>query len=135
MFANISDYQTDSNVENEGVDLGFGNGRFITIRRAGGSNTTFKTYFASEYGKLGKDVEGKVLDNDEATNVMFDIYAKTIVMDWRGWTDAKGKEIPFSVSNCITLFKEAEEIWLTVYDNAQKLSNFRSLEVQDSGKE
>ena len=135
MFGNISDYQTDDSVENNGVVLSFGDGRAITIRRAGGSNVDFKNLFAKKYETLDKDIEGKVIDEDEASNVMFEVYAKAVVIDWEGFKDPEGKAIPFSISNCISLFKESEEIWLQVYNNAQKLSNFRTLKAEESGNE
>lgn len=134
-FGNISDYQTSGDVENNGVILSFGDGRTITIKRAGGSNVDFKTLFAKEYGELDKSVDGKVMDEDNATDVMFNVYAKTIVIDWSGFKSPKGAAIPFTVANCVSLFKESEEIWLSVYDNAQKLSNFRALEVEEAGNE
>lgn len=135
MFGNISDYQTSDDVERKGVILSFGDGRTITIRRAGGSNADFKNLFAKEYGELDKSIDGKVMDEDHASDVMFNVYAKSIVVEWEGFKDTKGKVIPFTISNCVSLFKESDEIWLQVYNNAQKLSNFRALEIEESGNE
>ena len=75
------------------------------------------------------------MDEEHASEVMFDVYAKAIVIGWKGFKSKGGEEIPFTVSNCIDLFKESEEIWLQVYSNAQNLSNFRTLEVEESGNE
>ena len=135
MFANIDDYVTDENMEVEGVDLSFGKGRFITIRRAGGSNAKFSSYVASKLRENDISVTGSAMDDDKAKGIMYDAYSKLVVLDWRGWLDEKGKAIPFSQENCLALFNSSREIYEHVVTQANTLDNFRANEVKESGNE
>jgi len=134
-FSNISDYVTDENIELTGIDLSFGKGRFITIRRAGGANTEFNVYSAQRLKQFKDAIQHDELEDDEAKAAMFDIYAKKVVIGWRGWLDDKGKEIPFTVANCVALFNSSIEIYKTIYSESQNLNNFRQEEVASLGKE
>lgn len=134
-FSNISDYVTDENVEMAGVDLSFGKGRFITIRRAGGANEDFNIYSAQRLAAHKDAVKHKELTDDEARDAMFDIYAKKIVIGWRGWKDDNSNDIPFTTANCIALFNSSIEIYKTVFDESQDLNNFRKEEVSSLGNE
>lgn len=130
IFANIDDYITSPELESEGVDYNLGKGRFITIRRAGGANEAFKLYSATKLKEFSDvDLEEDV-DEDFASEVMYDIYAKKVVMDWRGFVDAEGKEIPYSVDNCVALFNASKEIYQKVFNASNDLDNFRVKEIK-----
>lgn len=135
MFANIDDYVTDKNMELDGVDLSFGKGRCITIRRAGGSNAKFTTYVASKLRDNEISVNGDAMDDHKAKGIMYDAYAKLVVIGWKGWLDETGKEIEFSYDNCVSLFNSSREIYEHVVTQANTLNNFRSAEVKSSGNE
>ena len=135
MFGNIQDYVTDGIIELKGVDLSFGKGRFITIARAGGSNQAFKFYSANKFKSHNKEMKRGELDEAVAEATMHDIYASKVVIGWKGWTGDNGKDIPFTVKNCIALFKASPEIYRIVYEESQNLDNFRKEEVAESGNE
>lgn len=135
-FGNIADFQADEKAEMEGVDLSFGHGRYITIRRAGGNNAQYKNYFAQRYGELERDVNGTTSE-DQAREALYEVYARTVVIGWGGWLDKEGKAIPYSVDNCVALFKstDREALWDIVYNNANNFANFRLKAVADVGNE
>ncbi len=135
MFANIDDYVTDKTMELDGVDLSFGKGRLITVRRAGGSNAKFSSYVAGKLRENDISVSGDAMDDEKAKGIMYDAYAKLVVLDWKGWLDEKGKEIPFSYENCVSLFNSSREIYEHVVTQSNTLNNFRAAEVKQSGNE
>lgn len=132
-FGNINDYVTDPDLERDGIRLAFGKGRFIDIRRAGGSNTEFLTDMAERVRKHEKEIEDGVLEEEVASKEFIESYARTVVIGWEGWKDAKGKDVPFNVENCVALFQASEEIYSKVRKNAQDLDNFRQEEIKATG--
>jgi len=134
-FSNIDDFVTDPKIEKQGVDLDFGNGRFITIRRAGGANVEFKNRLANLIEDRTNTVTGLKTDSDDDKDILYQLFAKYIVIDWKGWKDSNGNEIPFSVQSCIELFECSEEIYSHVNVQSMKLDNFRTKQVLESGNE
>ena len=50
-FGNIDNYVTDDSLETDGVELDFGNGIFITVRRAGGSKFRVAPFLTGDGSK------------------------------------------------------------------------------------
>jgi len=133
-FANIGHFTTDPEIEMEGVELSLGHGLFITVRRSGGSNKAYNAYVAKVFDEKKELTQSDQFTDEDAAELMYDIFARKVVIDWRGFKDAKGKEIPFTVENCIDLFRKSpDEIYRAVYDNANNNDNFRYKKVFEAG--
>lgn len=133
LFGNIVDLQADDGLENEGIDLDFGHGRSIRVARSGGGNRKYRAALTEEYKKNKSLLDRGTLDDDEAGAMLRKVFARTVVLDWSGWLDSKGEEIPFTWDSCMELFKEAPEIFRIVQDESEKFSNFARKEEEDSG--
>jgi len=133
MFGNIGDYQTEADIEMDGVIIPFKKGRSITIRRAGGSNQAYTDYAAMRFKETKRQTKTGDVEEDVAREVMYDIYATKVVIGWAGWKDKEGKDIPFTKQNCMKLFQESREIYAIIFEEAQNLDNFRSEEIFNSG--
>lgn len=135
-FGNISSYTTDPEIEKNGIDVFFPKEKFyITIRRSGGANTEFKNKMAEALKNAQSNVGKKELSEKEEDYIIFELFASTVVLGWRNLLDDKGKDIPFSVKNCIDLFVQSEEIYSHLSKSSNNLENFRHKEVKESGKE
>lgn len=132
-FGNIRDLQTDKQMEQEGIELSFDHGRFITIARAGGSNRKYRVSLMKAHEPHKRALEYGSLDEDTAQNLLHTVFAESIVLSWKGWKDDDGNELEYSVENVIQLFREAPEIFSSIRDESEKLSNFARKEVEDSG--
>lgn len=134
-FKNIIDLTADEAAEAEGVELSFGKGRFITVKRSGVANRKYKACMARIF-KPYMAVNGVVTASDEeATILLQEVYAETVVVGWRGFLDNADKEMTFSKKHCMELFTEAPELFEHVQDQAGKFSNFARRDVEESGKE
>lgn len=60
------------------------------------------------------------------------IYAQSVVLDWRGYTD-QGQPIPFSYAECISLMEKDERFFRWVTVNAEADGNFRAI-MREEGK-
>ena len=134
-FSNIDDYVTDPKIEIEGVDLAFGKDRFITVKRAGGANVAFTNYIAMKFEQHKNEVSRNVFTDEKAREIMQEAYARFVAIDWRGWKDGEGHEVPFTVQDCIELFNESREIYEAVVTQCNNLNNFRAVQVKESGNE
>ena len=134
-FGNIEKFVTDDDLEENGVELDFGGGIFITIKRAGGSNVGFQHKMAEILDHRSTDIVGKVTNEEDEKKILYSLFANHIVIGWRGLKDEKGNEIKFSVQNCIDLFTASDEIYKHVSVQATTLDNFRSVKVIESGNE
>lgn len=134
-FGNITDLQADKDLETQGIDLAFGGGRFITVARSGGSNRKYRTLMAEVYKPHKRALENGTLDDDTAGRLLREVFAKTVVLGWKGWKYADGKEIPYSGKACEELFEEAPEVFDIVQDESGKFANFAVQEVEEAGNE
>ncbi len=134
-FKNINDMIADEDAENDGIELSFGNGRFITVTRAGPSNRKYKTTMARVFKPHQKVVGGALaLGDDAAEDLMKEVYAESIVVGWKGFIGNDDKEIVFSKEACIELFTEAPEIFDAVRSESSKFANFARRDVEEAGK-
>lgn len=133
-FANIKDFQADNRLENEGIELDFGHGRFITVARSGGGNRRYRAALSEEYKKHKSVLERGAMAEEDASDMLRRVFAKTVVLDWRGWVDAEtGEEMPFSQDACMSLFEEAPEIFRVIQDESEKFANFAIKEAEEAG--
>ena len=133
-FANITDMLSDEKAEKDGVELAFGNGRFIVVMRSGVANRNYKSVMSRIF-KPHQNVTGAVSMTDAAAlSLIKEVYAEAVVLDWRGFVDAEGKNIPYSKNNCVDLFTASPQIFEIVQSESAKFSNFARREIEESGK-
>ena len=58
--------------------------------------------------------------------IMHKVFAQTVVLGWEHVQDESGKEIPFTVENCITLFETLPDLFLDIQDQAKRAALFRA---------
>lgn len=133
-FNNITDLQSDERIEEDGVDLNFGKGRVITIRRAAASNRKYKTAMARTFKPHQKIGGTLTVDDETAEQLLREVYAESIVVGWKGFIGPDGKHVTFSKANCIELFTDAPEIFDHVKNESAKFSNFAKGDVEAAGK-
>lgn len=115
-IANVTDWRTDAEKIAHGVPLDLGAGRSIIVKRAGTRNRDFMA-----------DV---VRVNTEAEPEVMACYARTVVVGWVGMKDADGADVPYTVDNCVDLFKDCPEIFDRVQGFASSRANYSAEEQQ-----
>ena len=122
-----SKFQTDTDVEQKGIilDYGEGNGR-IRIRRAGGSNQAFTKALEKISRSYRAQIQHNLLSPDESLHIMIEVFAATVVINWEGVIGQDGKTLAFSKENCMKLFKDLPDLFRDVQEQAQNVSLFRA---------
>jgi hypothetical protein len=115
----FNSFKSNKDLELNGVPVLFGkNSRDVMIkifvRRAGGGNTAFTQRYevlTKPYRRIiqmGKSNE----ISEEMADIMRRLYAETVVVGWEGVLGPDDEtELPFTVDNCIDLFKASDEVF------------------------
>ena len=85
LFSNVVDLQADEGLETDGIELAFGNARYITVARAGGGNRKYRAALAEAYKPHKAALDRGTLDEETASKMLREVFAKAVVIDWRGW--------------------------------------------------
>lgn len=136
-------FETDSNLEKNGVWLDYGDFR-ILIASAGQGNKNYVRYAEKKLKPVRRTMEAGALSNERSMALMADIYAKTIVLDWQvrdeegewkqGIEDKEGNIIAFNQENVEEAFHNLPRLFMDVQEQAQSLSNFRRAELEEETK-
>lgn len=136
-------FETDGNLEQNGVWLDYGDFRML-IASAGQGNKNYVRYAEKKLKPVRRAMEAGALSNERSMALMADIYSKTIVLDWQvrnavgeweqGIEDKDGNIIAFNQENVEDAFRNLPRLFMDVQEQAQSLSNFRRAELEDETK-
>jgi hypothetical protein len=135
MTASIYDlYETDNALETQGFWHPINKNISFLLARAGGSNMGFSKAMEKKtrsHRGRGGAFEDDNVDIELATTFMQEAFAETVILDWKGVTDKKGKKVPYSPGAAIKLMKDLPDLFVVLRDAASKAANFRAEEVKD----
>ena len=127
-------YKTNPKLELEGIVFDCGpDGKFM-LARAGGSNVRFAKNLSAKMRPHERQMDAGTMDNEVGLKLLIEVFANSIVLGWEGVKDEKGKDLPFSVENCIKLFNDLPDLFTDVREQAMKWSNYRKQEIEDAVK-
>lgn len=124
-FGNMQDWQSDPELEANGVRLDIGRDRWILMRRAGGANRAFMIAYGSLIARLGGDGGPESIAQALITEGLQPIFAQHVILDWGGIHDDAGEEVPFSKENFLELMKTAPDLWGRIRTEADKRERFQ----------
>lgn len=108
------------------------NARILIARR---NNPKYQEYIREHLSHLRVIGAQRVNSNDDdlVDSVVLDAYARTIILDWEGFTVDGGKSYPYSIENARELL-EIADFREVVFALSQDLSAFQSeVEEEDLG--
>jgi hypothetical protein len=128
-------YSTDKNIEAEiGIELDFGPSQFI-VRRAGGNNKKYQTELRRVTNPIRRQIQNDTIA-PETLDVLFKkVYARTVVIGWRGVTDREGNPLEFNEQNFIQLMEDLPDLWAQLQEECTKLANFRAEQNKANGED
>lgn len=134
-FANLYEtFGSDLELEKNGVwvpyELENGEEFEIKIRRGGSRNIEWRRVYNQVFKPHDKDT----LSEQESQYLLAEVYARTIVVDWKNSKDIEGKPVPFTVTNCMELFCFMPELLSKVINDAHMRGNFQILETEQTAK-
>lgn len=127
-------FEADEAAEQNGITIDFGEyGEFI-IARAGGSNKRFRTVAERKMRPYRRQADNETLPEDVIDRIAAETFAETVMLGWNNVRDKQKLLIPYSVENCIRLFKELPQLFEDLRNEAMKFANFRQAEMEDDAK-
>lgn len=128
-------FKNDGELEvHQGIDLDYGGGAVITIRRAGGLNKAYGAVFAAKLRPYERQIQTGSMDEATASRLLAEVYAEAVVLDWRGVTDAAGEALAFTRENVVKVLFDLPELFRDLQEQAGKLANFRRAAVEEAAK-
>lgn len=142
-------FQTDANLEKEGVWLDYGTCR-VKVGYAGATNKKFASYSEAKFKPIRRAIEAGTIDNARSLAILTDVYAETIVLDWatqqgvdandepifvRGIEQKGSTELlPFNKENVVKTFKALPNLFIDIKGQAESIATFRAQDMEaDSG--
>ena len=148
-------FEMDTDLEREGITVNFGSVKF-QLARAGGRNKAFKDTFQSKAKRHRTQIDNETMSDDQADLIMAESYAEAVILGWwtrkedengdpvlnakgeEKWVDtienAEGKNVKYSIPECVRLLLDLPELFTTLQSYAQKAANYRKeLEEEDEG--
>jgi len=127
-------FETDKNLENEGVWFEIQPGVRFKCARMGSMNKTYKRTLSQKMKPHQRQYQQGTLDETLGENLLKDVFIESVLLDWEGVTDRKGEPLEFNFNNAKWLFDELPEVYAAISSEAEKAGNYLIKEAADSGK-
>jgi len=105
-MANIESIKTSVEKEIDGVWVDFAMGIQLKIARA--RNPKYQELLRKLIDPVRVEIRDDKLDIKDLNNIILEVRAKTILLDWKNIEDKDGKDIPYSPEKAIEFFKNPE---------------------------
>lgn len=128
-------FGTDKKVEAAGIELDYGE-FWIKIARAGGGNKKYMRVLEAVSRPHRRAIQSGNLPPEKANEVLQEVYAKAVVLDWggEGMVDEAGKPLKFSPKACMDLFQRLPDLFEDVKAQAESFINFKVEEAEADAK-
>jgi hypothetical protein len=127
-------FGSDAAKETDGVVIQYGTTLRVRLARAGGANISFAKVMEEVRRPFARIIANELLPEETARTMLYEAYARSVVKEWSGMLDDNGTEIPFSVENCITAFEKYPDFFQFVFQESQRLANYRKQTREDEAK-
>lgn len=128
-------FETDADLEVKGIWINYGDFA-VKIAAAGMKNKKYEKVAEQKFKPVRKMMELGALSNERSMQILAEIYAEAIVLDWQTG-DEKGKIeapdgtlIPFTKENCEKTLKALPRLLIDIQEQANSLSNFKRAEEE-----
>jgi hypothetical protein len=128
-----SAFKTDKTLEEAGIWLNYGDFK-IKIARAGGGNKRFENSCKNRLKGYERALQIGALSNDKANELMQEIYAESVILDWEGVEDEQGNQLEFNKANVVKVLKDLPELFKDIEENSKKIALFRQDVLEKDSK-
>ena len=127
-------FETDNTLETEGIWYTFDKDTKFLLARAGGANTRFTKVLEAKTRPYRRQIDNGTIDNDLGNQLLIEAFSEAVVLGWSGVTDKAGKEMKYSVANCVKLLTDLPDLFTELREEATRVANFRNEEIEaDAG--
>lgn len=99
-------------------------------RHAGRSNVAYRKMIDRRMKALSRRFRNGTLPEEAAERLFAEVYASTILTDWKGVT-AKGKAVPFTKDNAVAYLLARPGVFRVLREDCEDATNFREVTVEE----
>jgi hypothetical protein len=104
------------------------------MARMSSGNPAYQAAIEAAAKDMRQALDLDLLTEETASPVMRRVFVDTVLVDWRNVYDEAGNSLPYSKEAAEKLFEELPDLYLTLAEEARKLANFRTKEVEAVAK-
>jgi len=127
----ISTFATDLDLEENGVWVDLGDGGSILVARW--DNPHYQKFVREALRPHRAAIRKRTLSDEISDDVVLRAYANTILLDWKGLEDDKGKAIKYSIEAAYDLMKGMKDFKALVVEIAGEAATFRRENLEEEG--
>ena len=127
-------YSTDSKLEEDGINVDFGDYGIFVVARSGGANEKFLKAIERKSRPYRRQIDSGDIDLDIMNRLIMETMAESVILNWSGVKGRDGKNLKFSPETCLKLFEDLPDLYAALRDESQKLANYRALEIEEDSK-
>ena len=138
-------FQTDKDLEKQGVVVDYGTFR-VTLSRAGGFNKRYNPVLNAKARPFKRAIDSDSLDPDVGDRLVHETFIDSVIKNWEvkdeegNWhvgiesSEEGGSLLPFNRENLLLTFTNLPDLFLDIQEQASKATIYRSHLVDtDSG--
>lgn len=122
-------FDSDASLESSGVWVTVGTMEF-KLARAGGDNDDFVKAVTKNFKPFQAAIAADTMPKQMAQDLVIEVFADTIVKDWRNVFGRDKQPIPYTKDNVKALLKDLPNLFMALQSEAQKISNFRKANLE-----
>lgn len=104
-------YKTDDKSEKEGIWFQIAEGVEFMLKRFGGKNSSaYKKAMAKHFKPFSGMISKGILADEQEVEIMNKVFVDVSFVTWKGVTDSKGKDIPYSKEEAIKLLTRLPDL-------------------------
>ena len=126
-------FETDAGLEQDGQWIDYGDFE-IKIAKAGGGNRRYVRIHQELMKPYERRAAVGALDEETARPVLAKIYAKAVVLDWKGVTDRDGAPLPFSEQNVASLLCDLPALFADLINIASNDQAWKAFAREEQAK-
>ena len=127
----ISTFATDLDLEENGVWVDIGQGASLLIARQG--NPRYNEHVRKTCKPHSRQIRNQTISEELSNELLIASLAETILLDWKGLEDDKGKPIKYSKKAAIELLTGLKDFRALVQEIAREQATFRAAEIEEEG--
>lgn len=127
-------FETDKELEANGIDLKFGDSTF-RCKRAGGSNRKFETAFNEKTRAFQTKMQLASLSEEQSDKLLMEVYFEAVVLGWEDVTDREGNNLEFTLENFQKVMTDLPEVWRNLRSAAANVDNFLVQQTKEAAEQ
>lgn len=127
-MSTYSAFQTNPELEQNGIQLDLGGAGRFKLARAGGANKKFEKAMMLASKPHRRAMQAESIEEDTLRQILYSVYADAVLLGWEGVTGEDGQPLPFTKANAVKLFTDLPGLFDEIRNASQNRSYYLAAE-------